>query len=203
MSKKKFYVVWEGRKKGIFDNWEDCKQAVFGFNGAKYKSFTSIKEAQDAWKHPEKVEKNKKKLIVKSNSKPILNSISVDAACSGNPGKMEYRGVDTRTGEQLFLKGPFEEGTNNVGEFLALVHAIALLDRENVNCPIYSDSKIAMTWVRKKKCNTKLSKTSKNKELFDLVERAEKWLANNTVNQTILKWETKIWGEIPADFGRK
>ena len=165
---KRIYVVWAGRRKGIFDNWSDCKEAVFGFAGAKYKSFSTKKEAQDAWKKPYSENKKKGKPLIKSTQKPILNSISVDAACSGNPGKMEYRGVDTRTGDQIFIKGPFEQGTNNVGEFLALVHALALLDREKINCPIYSDSKIAMAWVRKKKCNTKLTKTNKNKNHLTL-----------------------------------
>ena len=43
---------------------------------------------------------------------PIKESIAVDAACSGNPGKMEYRGVYVADGRELFHIGPFEEGTN-------------------------------------------------------------------------------------------
>jgi ribonuclease HI len=35
------------------------------------------------------------------------------------------------------------------------------------------------------------------------MERAEKWLLSNEFSNEILKWETKAWGEIPADFGRK
>ena len=34
-------------------------------------------------------------------------------------------------------------------------------------------------------------------------ERATKWLKENNYSATIKKWETKKWGEIPADFGRK
>ena len=60
-----------------------------------------------------------------------------------------------------------------------------------------------MGWVKKKKCNTKLKKTSKNARIFELVTRAEHWLKNNTYNTKVVKWETKAWGEIPADFGRK
>ena len=127
----------------------------------------------------------------------------MDAACSGNPGKMEYRGVDVNSGEQLFLCGPFEDGTNNIGEFLALVHALALQYKNKVSLPIYSDSKVAMLWVKNKKAKTKLVETGRNKELFTLIERAEKWLENYSYTVPILKWETKEWGEIPADFGRK
>lgn len=133
----------------------------------------------------------------------IRKSLAVDAACSGNPGVMEYRGVCVETGKQLFYVGPFPQGTNNIGEFLALVHGLALFKREHIDIPIYSDSMNAIAWVRKKKCNTKLERTVENEKLFELIERAEYWLKNNTYTNRILKWETRIWGEIPADFGRK
>jgi ribonuclease HI len=116
---------------------------------------------------------------------------------------MEYRGVYTKTGKELFKQGPFQQGTNNIGEFLALVHGLAFLQQKKSNLPIYSDSKIAIGWVRKKKCNTKLKQNAKNKKLFELIGRAEDWLKKNTYPNKILKWETKDWGEIPADFGRK
>jgi ribonuclease HI len=132
-----------------------------------------------------------------------LNSIAVDAACSGNPGKMEYQGVVTKNKQVLFKKGPFANGTNNIGEFLALVHALAFLKQKELNTPIYTDSRTAMSWVRQKKCKTKLKQNSNNQKLFELVARAEIWLKQNTYSNPILKWETKQWGEIPADFGRK
>lgn len=134
---------------------------------------------------------------------PNLYSIAVDAASSGNPGRMEYQGVDTQTGKLLFHQGPFAQGTNNVGEFLALVHGLAYLKKEGSDRAIYSDSRIAIGWVRKKKCGTKLAPHSSNKILFELISRAEFWLRSNTYTTSILKWETKAWGEIPADFGRK
>ncbi|MDP5044916.1 MAG: ribonuclease H, partial [Leeuwenhoekiella sp.] len=134
---------------------------------------------------------------------PNLYSIAVDAASSGNPGIMEYRGVDTQTQKQLFHQGPFKQGTNNIGEFLALVHGLAFLKKNNSDRIIYSDSKIAIGWVKKKKCNTKLTESPRNKDVYDLVRRAENWLKTNTYTTVIVKWETKAWGEIPADFGRK
>jgi ribonuclease HI len=116
---------------------------------------------------------------------------------------MEYRGVDTKTKKQLFFQGPFEEGTNNIGEFLAIVHGLALLKKTKSDKIIYTDSKTAISWVKNKKCNTKLKRSEKNKPVFDLVDRAIHWLKTNTYNTVIVKWETKAWGEIPADFGRK
>lgn len=211
MSKKKFYVVWNGHKKGVFTSWKVCKKQIDGFEGAQYKSFTDLNEAEIAStkNYADYIGKNKKKTTLSSSEKaifgaPNLESISVDAACSGNPGKMEYRGVLTHNKQQIFIKGPFKKGTNNIGEFLALVHGIALLKSKNKeDIPIYSDSKIAMNWVKQKKCKTNMHFDASNRDLLDLIKRAEKWLKENTYKNPILKWETRAWGEIPADFGRK
>ena len=208
--KQKYYVVWFGNPTGIFDSWEECQRSIKGVKGAQYKSFETFAEAKIAYnkEYADYRGKGKKKsgLTPEELEKigdPDLYTISVDAASSGNPGKMEYRGVDTQTYEELFRQGPFDQGTNNVGEFLALVHGIAYLKEKKSDRNIYSDSRIAMGWVKRKKCNTKLKKTAKNKKLFELISRAEKWLRNNKYDTQVVKWETKAWGEIPADFGRK
>ncbi len=212
--KSKFYVVWHGRLKGIFNTWDECKAQVDGFDGAKYKSFESQAEATIAFKAEAKdfIKKSApnftsggaKSTATPKNTKIIKTSICVDAACSGNPGKMEYRGVNMATGEQLFHQGPFPDGTNNVGEFLALVHGLAYLQKNNLpTMPIYTDSRNAMIWIKAKQCRTKLAQTKKNAPIFDLIRRGEQWLQNNKFENPILKWETQDWGEIPADFGRK
>ncbi|MCL4117768.1 UNVERIFIED_CONTAM: hypothetical protein GTU68_016844 [Idotea baltica] len=195
--KKKYYTVWQGHKTGVFESWNVCKKQITDYQGAQYKSFPTLKAAKEALEGELTTEQLKK------IGQPNYNSISVDAASSGNPGIMEYRGVDTKTKKQLFIQGPFEQGTNNIGEFLALVHGLAILKKNESNRILYTDSKTAMSWVRKKKCNTKLERNVKNKPVFDLVDRAVDWLKNNTYNTVIVKWETKAWGEIPADFGRK
>lgn len=209
MAKQKFYVVWEGHKPGVYASWDACKKQVDGFNGAKYKSFESQGEADAAfksnyWKFVKKADPVKSAAGKTPRSAIIRESLAVDAACSGNPGAMEYQGVWTATGQQLFHVGPLEDGTNNIGEFLALVHALAMLKQMGKpQMPIYSDSKIAQGWIKKGKCNTKLEPTGRNKKIFDLIDRAEKWLAVNKITNPVLKWETEFWGEIPADFGRK
>lgn len=133
----------------------------------------------------------------------IADSLSVDAACSGNPGKMEYRGVDTKSGIELFHVGPLEQGTNNIGEFLALVHGLAYLQQRDSDIPIYSDSRNAILWIKQKKCKTKLASNAANAPIFDLIARAERWLHTHVYANAIIKWDTEKWGEIPADFGRK
>ena len=206
--KKKYYVVWNGRKKGIYGSWDECKKQIEGFNGAQYKSFENEKEAIESFAKPyaQSITKgsSKKKAAINPDAKPpTKRSIVVDAAWNTKTGDMEYQGFDFNTGKLLFKKGPFKDGTNNIGEFLAIVHALALLKKHGLDLPIYSDSRTAMSWVRKKKANTKLEKTENNQELFDLMERAEDWLKKNSYKNIILKWDTRNWGENPADFGRK
>ncbi|MDH8701620.1 ribonuclease HI [Dysgonomonadaceae bacterium PH5-43] len=208
MSKRKWYVVWNGVNPGIYDTWNECKNQIEGFENAVYKSFETLEEARNAYNsNPrEYIGKGKRQSAASSmanSGEIILDSLSVDAACSGNPGDMEYRGVHTRTKQEIFRVGPFTLGTNNVGEFLALVHGLALLKKQNLTIPVYSDSANAISWVKQKKCKTKLIPNEYNKPIFDLIARAEIWLQNNTYSTPILKWETKAWGEIPADFGRK
>lgn len=207
--KKKYYVVWFGNPTGIFTSWDACKKAISGVSGAQYMSFETKEEAEVAYskEYSDYKGRTSKKTLTKSAlnliGEPNLYSISVDAASSGNPGLMEYRGVDTQTGRQLFHQGPFQQGTNNVGEFLAIVHGLAFLKNKKSDRILYTDSKIAMGWVKQKKCRTKLQPTTKNQILFELISRAEKWLQSNTYTTKIVKWETQAWGEIPADFGRK
>lgn len=52
--------------------------------------------------------------------------------------------------------------------------------------PIYSDSVNAISWIKQKKCKTKLPREPKTEELFKLIERAEKWLRENTYTTKIL-----------------
>lgn len=211
-AKKKFYVVWVGKVIGIYDNWEDCKNQVWGFEGAKYKSFESKLEAQTAFtegyesymKRQTSLEKSKSfQFLSSTDSQPILDSLAVDAACNMVTKEMEYRGVYTRTKEVWFQKGPFKGASNNIGEFLALVHGLALLQQKNIHIPIYSDSITAIAWVRHKKHKSIVLPTAENEIIFDLLNRAEFWLQNHTYKTPIIKWNTRCWGEIPADYGRK
>ena len=208
---KKFYAVWKGVNPGVYDNWTDCQLQVKGYEGAKYKSFPTREEAAEAlevdyWTCIKRASSPKavsKMMKGSSVGTPVWESLAVDAACSGNPGLVEYRGVYVATGKEIFHAGPFKQGTNNIGEFLALVHGLALLKQQSSPLPVYSDSMNAIKWVKNKKCKTLLERTPINEELFGLIERAEKWLKTNTYTTKILKWETAEWGEIPADFGRK
>jgi ribonuclease HI len=207
MSKHKYYVVWKGRKKGIFTSWEEAEKQVKGFLGAEYKAFGTEKEAEAAYHSNYEVYKGKPSSQGKwkeASVKPILPSLCVDAACSGSPGKLEYRGVFTESAEEFFRVGPFPDGTNNVGEFLAIVHALTWMAKNESQLPVYSDSENAISWVYTGKCKTQLKHTPRNAPLFVMIRSAENWLAENELlDDAVLKWDTELWGENPADFGRK
>lgn len=235
MAKQKYYVVWNGPSPGVYSSWEACQEAVCGVSGAKYKSFKTQAEAEDAFEMGEEAyslasgtsetsnssdsssSSETRETSTSAASKPerpnydpanlpadaIRMAIAVDAACSGNPGAMEYRGVYLADGKEIFHYGPVH-GTNNIGEFLAIVHGLALLKQKGLDTmPIYSDSVNAQLWVRKHQCKTTLVRNDQTEKLYQMIERAEAWLRNNTYKNPIIKWQTDKWGEIPADFGRK
>lgn len=218
MGKRKFYVVWVGREPGIYEDWDDCWAQVDGFPGAKYKSFTDQTAATIAFRGDPADQAAIIEQIARYNAHaarergaalldiPEINhsAIAVDGACAGNPGAMEYQGVKVATGEQLFHLGPLPGGTNNVAEYLALVHALAYLyQRGDRTTPVYSDSRTARSWLRNKGHRSKLERTPLNTRIFELLDRADNWVRTHAFENPVLAWDTDRWGEIPADFGRK
>ena len=213
-AKRKYYVVWVGAKPGVYGTWPEANSQVAAFPGARYKSFPTREAAERAFaKGPgggaggggatASRPKTPRPRATPAAATILKPSLSVDAACSGNPGELEYQGVSTATGQRIFHRA-FPVGTNNLGEFLALVHGLAWCQANDLpEMPIYSDSRIAMGWVAKKRAKTTLKRSARTAELLDMVERGEAWLAEHPYRNPILKWETKRWGEIPADFGRK
>lgn len=207
MAKNKAYVVWKGKEPGVYTSWSEAEKQVKGFEGARFKGFESLGEAQKAFlSAPPPIRAAAKPAPPKVKSAyvkpPLQDAWAVDAACSGNPGAMEYRGVDLRTKEELFHIGPVL-GTNNIGEFLAIVHALAYQQKLGVSIPIYSDSVNAISWIKAKTARTKLARAVDTQQVWQLIDRAHIWLQNNRVTTQIIKWETDHWGENPADFGRK
>ncbi|MCG7408736.1 ribonuclease H family protein [Paenibacillus sp. ACRRX] len=213
MTAQKYYVVWAGNQPGIYTSWPECKSQVDNYKDAKYKSYPSKAEAEKAYregwtKHWGKKAAGGSKQVQTKTAAAVqteidYDSISVDVGTKGNPGPIEYRGVHTQTGEVLFARGPIPNGTNNLGEFLAIVHSLAYLKQKGSTQTVYSDSRTALKWVREKKVATTLERNESTREVWDLVDRAVQWLQKNTYDNKLLKWETQVWGEIKADYGRK
>ncbi|SEO34194.1 ribonuclease H [Paenibacillus sp. OV219] len=225
MAKQKFYVVWLGRKPGVYTSWADCQLQTNGFDDAKFKSYESRAAADEAYQGGWKKHWGQgsagassggggnsggKSSFYKRKSPSAeeigeidYNSISVDVGTNGNPGPVEYKGVDTQTGEVIFAVGPISKGTNNLGEFLAIVHGLAHLKKLGSNKTVYSDSVNALKWVREKAVSSTLVRDDSTTEIWLMVDRAIRWLQTNTYSNKVLKWHTKQWGEIKADYGRK
>lgn len=202
---KKYYTVKQGVMPGVYETWAECQAQTKGFKGAKFKSFPTKELAENAlihgWDTPESKPKTKAKPELNANY--IKNSLSVDAACSGNPGAMEYQGVNTATGELLFGSIIYPKGTNNIGEFLAVVSALKYLNQINSDIPIYTDSKTAMAWVRNRRVKTAIKRNPETEVVWLAIDNALEWLHRNDYQSRIIKWNTEEWGESKADFGRK
>lgn len=225
--KTKYYVVWSGTEAGIYNTWEECKARTVGVKASRYKSYPTLEAAETAFREgaplqekrkskapaigkgrtpagnqPENPPEHRCDTVLHLPADVTADAWAVDAACSGNPGRMEYRGIDLATGAVVFHFGPIF-GTNNIGEFLAIVHALALQEKMGQKKTIYSDSRNAILWVKAKKCRTTLQNTRKTAAVHEMIERAERWLQTHNSTLPIKKWHTSKWGEIPADFGRK
>ena len=219
--RRKFYVVWEGRNPGIYDNWTDAQEQIDHFPGAKYKSYDDIDEATAAFRGDPREQLGFIRALIqrKPDYNPLaprdyttlpgirLDAIAVDGACAGNPGRMEYRAVRVADGSEVFHIGAKQPltGTNNIAEYLAIIHLAALLAREgDFTTPIYTDSRNTLAWLKRGHSKTTLAATPKTETTLALLARADAWLAaNGPIRNPNIKGPTEEWGEIPADFGRK
>lgn len=222
MAKVKYYVVWVGKKTGVFTTWAECQAQVSGVKDSKFKSFETKQQAEsafkDGWQRHWGSGKNaapaqprgqagssvKQTVMLEAEAASIdYDSISVDVGTRGNPGPVEYKGVDTQTGDILFYVGPIQNGTNNLGEFIAIVHALRYLKEKGSKQTVYTDSRTALSWLRNKKVASTLKRDASTAKIWELTDEAVKWIQMNTYANKVVKWNTEEWGEIKADFGRK
>ena len=213
----KYYVIFKGRNPGIYESWDEARAQIENFPDAIYKGYDSSAAATEAYRKMSLADDSRelRRLLFANAPAPVkkerdkfppevdMDAWAVDASCLGNPGVMEYRCVELKTGKEIFKVGPFKNGTNNIGEFLAIVHAMALMMKRGEIHNIYSDSKTGMSWVRNRMVKTQLQPNADNQKVFELMARGVAWLQTHNFPGRVMKWETERWGEIPADFGRK
>lgn len=128
----------------------------------------------------------------------LSKGIAVDAAHSMKQKKTEFRGVDLASGEVIFYRD-LGNKTINIGEFLAIVEACKYIIKHNYEPKvIYSDSQVAINWLKNKYAASIKRDRDVDKALIYL-RAAYTWVDEIKV----VHWDNKQWGEIPADFGNK
>lgn len=128
------------------------------------------------------------------------SGLVVDGSFLWGKKKLQYQVVDIETSELIYTSPVYIGGSSNVAEYLAIIHGLAYADKNGLKCDIYSDSYIAMGWVRKRMCRTR---EEMSEELKKVVDRSTLWLNLNLLSNKVLIWQSHLWGENPADFGRK
>ena len=201
-SKNKVYLVEEAPGKyRSFDNWPACQAFVQGrpiafAGGATREAAMQKLNATRDWQ----LSGGPKK---KSSSKPKVpggplptEGLTSDAGTHGNPGPCEYQVTD--------LKGKILEHrhlgvhTNNYAE-LAGIEAMVRIAGERGESVCWTDSTIAMGWIR----SGRLGPTVREPELIKGLIHRINALQAEYPNVTLKKWNTREWGQIPSDFGRK
>lgn len=142
---KKYYVVWQGREPGIYDDWPSCKSQVDKFAGARYKSFSSLAEAEAAFGAKAGVRSKVAPAAKRPRAAGLKTyqadeiaklaaevKIYTDGGCEPNPGEAGS-GLAIYRNEQLvgLWYGLYQSlGTNNTAELNALNQALILTEQE-------------------------------------------------------------------------
>lgn len=114
--------------------------------------------------------------------------------------KMEYKAFNEETQKWIFQKKYTGYCTQNISDFISIVHALHYCNENSLDSPIYNNNKIAINWANNKKTNTQLFKNNENKEIFQLYENALVWLKQNECSNQILFWNKKEMGNIEKPF---
>ena len=163
---QKFYVVWEGRERGIFTDWDRCKAQIDKFAGARYKSFKTRAEAEAAFRGSSEASIGKShKAAARPTGKvprtysaaevaelPVQTKIFADGGCEPNPGQAGSGVAVYRDGlvDELWYGLYNPRGTNNTAELNALHQALLMAEKEiesEVTVAIFCDSRYAIQCV--------------------------------------------------------
>ena len=159
---KKFYVVWAGRKTGVFTDWTTTHGYVDKFPGARFKSFNSRAEAEAAFRagRPATTPRPAGAAKAASPSAPRIHTattglqIYCDGACEPNPGNAGSGIAVYRDGQlaQLWYGLYHPNGTNNTAELNALHHALIIAEEAiaaGETAQILSDSTYSINCISK------------------------------------------------------
>lgn len=213
MAKNKFYVVWKGRDTGIFTSWSEVNELIKGFSGAEYKSYADQETAELEFSlgSPKGRSNDENHTTTKLKEEPSDDHkapdhecLTVDGSYLGGKKIMQYRCVWNQSKEEVFSTKPIEGGNQNIAEFLALVGAMKYrVSTKQYDLHIYSDSQTALSWVRNCKIKSSYDLSQLDEVVQERIYGALKFIAKSGVRKNLYKWDSALWGDIPADYGRK
>lgn len=129
-----------------------------------------------------------------------MDKIIVHSTANTKTKRMAYKGFNESTNKWIFKVKYKGYCTQNVADFMAIVHALHYCKINNIDLPIYNDNLVAIKWVKDKKVNSLLIKTKENHELFQSFENALVILKQNDFLNPILFWKKKELGNIKNPF---
>jgi len=153
MAPKKYYAVARGRKPGIYRNWPDAQAQVSGFNGALYRGFPTLAEAEEWLKNPgrparrDAVTKSGKSNDMKLAGEGV--TIYTDGGSINNPGPGGFGIVQIYGDQRREMSGGFRLTTNNRMELYAVIFALRHLEHRDVPVTIFTDSSYVVNGINK------------------------------------------------------
>jgi ribonuclease HI len=162
---QKFYVVWSGRQTGVFTDWATTQRAVNKYAGARFKSFPTRAEAEEAFAGGVATSASpnaagRQKAATPDSERRASHTahhfevtIYCDGACEPNPGHAGSGIVVYRTGKlaELWFGLYNPTGTNNSAELNALYHALRMAEAEikaGNTVEVCSDSAYSINCIR-------------------------------------------------------
>jgi len=140
-------------------------------------------------------------IVVDASCLPVRDSIPTDGYFHG---VVEWQAVDLVSGQTIHASRPYEYGNINLAEFIAIVDALSLLHANgNTSTPVYSDSLTAIAWVKNRKMKTRHPRTGNAYRIMGLADASMDWLLDTKPMNPVRFWDNVLWGENPADYGRK
>jgi ribonuclease HI len=200
-----FYVVLNGRKTGIFNDWESCREQVHKFKNAIYQKALTFEEARvifdargctrpQGTKSYSNGKPSVKKLEQVCKSRAVLLA---KGSCAGNPGEITANVIDLRKSQEYQKK--FGNGTSNLAESIAIYRALRIRSMNGVGYPIYSDSSVAINRIKGRKINGQNDFTY-SPHLVEYIQEANEWLKNSDLSNVFHASEYGPDGMLPQSI---
>ncbi len=153
---KKYYAVAQGRTPGIYTTWfgpGGAEEQISGFTGARYKGFSTRREAEQWLQDPSSAtaaKKRERRDELSADGNPPLHAVVIytDGGCLGNPGPGGYGAVILEGEKRTEISQGFQRTTNNRMELMACIMALESLKTPS-DVVLHSDSSYVVNGITK------------------------------------------------------